>query len=249
MVASRSLFEQYPVATFQAGFPAPVAAPISANGIIPVTMGSLAAQQLYYVPLDYKSPYVHSWNVAIQRALTYDMSMQVAYVGNRGVGIPGNIDINNPTTYGGGTASKPEYNCVGCPSGVHRTATTSKIFQGFSSNYQSLQVQLNKRFSHGFGFTSVFTWGKGLGYISGADGGVSSTPICFPIRREAALETRLDAFQLSNTPQFNNPNSGSGNIISAANFGRITGTLGSGQGSVNGIGGGRSLQASARITF
>jgi hypothetical protein len=71
----------------------------------------------------------------------------------------------------------------------------------------------------------------------------------FPIWHEAALVTRLDVFQLTNTPQFNNPNSGSGNIISASNFGRVTSTLGSGQGTVNGVGGGRSLQASARITF
>jgi hypothetical protein len=381
------------VATFQAGFPAPVPVPVPSNGIIPVTTASLASQQMYYVPLDYKNTYVESWNVAIQQALPYDMSLQIAYVGNHGVGIPGNIDINNPTdVYGGGNASKPEYNCVGCPSGVHRTAATQKIFQGFSSNYNSLQVQLNKRFSRGLSFTSALTWGKGLGYISGDDGGilffttanlrrnygpndydrtlnyeqsftyelpvgrghrylntgigsvvlggwklsgvisaVSGLPFSvyansgslntpgtaqlanltgtyrvlhgigpntywldpsafsqpagcpstgcnaqnvqlgntgrnqfrgpgyiqdnlsifksFPIWREAALEMRLDAFQLSNTPQFNNPNSGSGNIFTSGNFGRVTGTLGSGQGSVNGIGGGRSLQASARITF
>jgi hypothetical protein len=71
----------------------------------------------------------------------------------------------------------------------------------------------------------------------------------FPIWREAALEMRLDAFQMSNTPQFSVPNSGSGNIYTSGNFGRITSTLGSGQGSVNGVGGARSLQASARITF
>jgi hypothetical protein len=71
----------------------------------------------------------------------------------------------------------------------------------------------------------------------------------FPLWRETALETRFDAFQLSNTPQFSVPNSGSGNLFNTATFGTITGTLGSGQGSVNGIGGGRSLQASARITF
>jgi hypothetical protein len=71
----------------------------------------------------------------------------------------------------------------------------------------------------------------------------------FPTFREAALEMRIEAFQLSNTPQFNNPNSGSGSIITASNFGQVTSTLGSGQGSVNGIGGGRSLQASVKITF
>lgn len=381
------------VATFQAGFPAPVPVPIPANGIIPVTTATLAAQNLFYVPLDYKNPYVSSWNLTVQQALPYDMSLQIAYVANHGTRIPSNIDINNPAdTYGGGNASKPQYNCVGCPSTVHRTAATNKIFQGFSSNYQSLQMQLTKRFSKGLGFTSAFTWGKGLGYVTGDDGNViflttanlrrnyaandfdrrlnfeqsftyelpagrgrrylnsgigayvlggwklagtisavSGLPFSvyanngtlntpgtaqlanltgvykvlggigpnspwldvsafsqpggcpaagcnagnvqlgntgrnqfrgpgfvqnnlsifksFPIWREAALETRLDAFQLSNTPQFAVPNSGSGNLFTSGSFGRITNTLGSGQGSVNGVGGGRSLQASARITF
>ena len=68
----------------------------------------------------------------------------------------------------------------------------------------------------------------------------------FSIFREAALEFRLDATQLSNTPQFLNPNSGN---IAAGNFGQITSTLSSGQGSVNGIGGGRTLQASAKFSF
>jgi hypothetical protein len=71
----------------------------------------------------------------------------------------------------------------------------------------------------------------------------------FNIFREAALETRVEAFQLSNTPQFANPNSSASSIITSGNFGRVTNTLGSGQGSVNGVGGGRSLQASAKITF
>jgi len=381
------------VATFQAGFPAPVAVPIPSNGIIPVTTPTLVAQNMFYVPTDYKNPYVASWNLAVQQALPYDMSMQIAYVANHGTGIPSNIDINNPADiYGGGNASKPEYNCVGCASTVHRTATTSKIFQGFSSNYQSLQLQLTKRFARGLGFNSAFTWGKGLGYVTGddgnviflttanlrrnyapndfdrklnfeqsftyelpvgrghqylnsgvgafvlggwklagtisavsglpfsvyANGGTLNTPgtaqlanlsgiykvvggigpnspwldktafsqpggcpatgcnagnvqlgntgrnqfrgpgyvqnnfsifKSFPLWRETALETRFDAFQLSNTPQFSVPNSGSGNLFNTATFGTITGTLGSGQGSVNGIGGGRSLQASARITF
>ena len=67
--------------------------------------------------------------------------------------------------------------------------------------------------------------------------------------REFASELRIDAVQLTNTPQFANPNAGSGSIITAGNFGQVTSTLGSGQGSVNGIGGGRSLQGSLRVSF
>jgi hypothetical protein len=71
----------------------------------------------------------------------------------------------------------------------------------------------------------------------------------FTIYRELATEIRVDAVQLSNTPQFALPNSGSGNIFTAGNFGQVTGTLGSGQGTVNGIGGGRSLQGSVKFSF
>jgi len=84
------------ISTFQAGFPAFTTVAIPSNGIIPVVTPTLAAQQMFYVPLNYKNPYVESWNLAVQQALPYDMSLQIAYVGNHGVGIPGNIDINNP---------------------------------------------------------------------------------------------------------------------------------------------------------
>src|SRR5205085_11119925 len=69
----------------------------------------------------------------------------------------------------------------------------------------------------------------------------------FSLWRESTLETRIDAFQLSNTPQFANPTSN--NCCTASSFGQVTSMLGSGQGSVNGVGGGRSLQAAAHIRF
>ena len=69
----------------------------------------------------------------------------------------------------------------------------------------------------------------------------------FTLYRETALEVRVDAFQLSNTPQFGQPNVSGPN--GASGFGTITSTLGSGQGSVNGVGGGRTLQGSAKFTF
>ena len=69
----------------------------------------------------------------------------------------------------------------------------------------------------------------------------------FNLYRETALQTRFDAFQLSNTPQFGQPTSN--NCCTASSFGQVTGTLGSGQGSVNGVGGGRTLQGSVKIMF
>ncbi len=368
-------------ATFQAGFPAPVPVAIPSNGIIAANTPQLKSQVYVYVPLTYKNPYVESWNVAVQQAFKGNVSLQLAYVANHGVDISGAQNINLPTTYGGGNSSLPENISFG------RTAATNQYFLGFSSNYQSLQATLTKRFSNGLAFGSAFTWGKALGYISSDDGGVLfyanfrrnyapldfdralnfeqsftyelpfgrghnmfstgpaslalggwkvsgivsvlsglpftvqtnganlntpgttqtanlsgsyktthsvgaanhwfdptafSTPSgcpagctaqtvgagntgrnafrgpgyiqnnlslfkSFNVFREGALETRIEAFQLTNTPQFANPTSN--NCCSATSFGQVTSTLGSGQGSVNGVGGGRTLQASARITF
>ena len=358
-------------ATFQAGFPAPVPVTIPSNGIIPATTSQLRSQQYNVIPKNYFNPYVESWNIALQQALPGDLSFQLAYVANHGVHMPVNQNINNPTFLGGGVASEPENILFG------RTAATNIVFAGFSSNYQSLQTQLTRRFSKGLSLTTAFTWSKALNYASDDDGGlqffaqlrrnyapadydrrlnyeqsftyelplgrghrffssgpaelvlggwkasgivsvVSGLPFLvnansgslntpgtaqtanltgpfrvlhgigatnkwfdtsnfsqptgvavgntgrnqfygpgyiqdnlsifksFPIFREASLETRVDAFQLSNTPQFGNPNSGT---LSAANFGTVTTTLGSGQGSVNGVGGGRTLQASAKVSF
>jgi hypothetical protein len=374
------------VASFSAGFPAPVPVTIPSNGIIdlPRTPSSLLAKQLIgqvytYIPLNYKNPYASSWNVVVQQALPFDMSLQLAYVANHGTDISGSQNINLPSTYGGGANSDPEFASFG------RTAATNQFFFGFSSNYESLQTELTKRTSHGLTFKSAFTWGKGLGYINGDDGGlqffinwrrnyapndydrrlnfeqsftyelpfgrghqllnsalgdsllggwrlsgiisvVSGLPFIvtasgsslntpgttqtakltgafrklggigsskpwfdksafsqpagctgqspctnpelgntgrnqfsgpgyiqdnfsvfkrFTVYRESGLEIRLDAFQLSNTPQFANPN----NSLTSSSFGTITNTLGSGQGSVNGVGGGRTLQGSLRFSF
>ena len=379
------------VATFQAGFPAPVPVPIPSNGIIPANTAQLAGQNYFFIPNNYKNPYAESWNLAVQQAFRGNLSFQLAYVANHGVDISGSQNINNPLTYGGGANSAPEYNCVGCPPNVHRTPSqaTNQYFLGYSSNYQSLQAQLNKRFSNNLAFTTAFTWGKAMGYLNDDDGGLTfwinqrrnyapldfdrtlnyeqsftyalpfgrghdkltsgvgavvlggwqvsgiisvvsglpftvatnganlntpgttqtgsltgvyralhavgggnahwfdptafSTPAgcptsgCTPqnvdvgntgrnafrgpgyiqdnfalfksfnLYREATMTARIEAFQLSNTPQFGQPTSN--NCCTASSFGQVTGTLGSGQGSVNGIGGGRSVQASVHFLF
>ena len=119
------------------------------------------------IPQNYKNPYADSWNVAVQQAFKGNLSLQLAYVANHATDISGAQNINLPSVYGGGSNSDPEKATFG------RTAATNEYFLGFSSNYQSLQAQLTKRFSQGLAFTSAFTWGKGLGYISDDDGGLS----------------------------------------------------------------------------
>ena len=66
----------------------------------------------------------------------------------------------------------------------------------------------------------------------------------FPITERFNLEGRFDAFNMTNTPAFGLPNGTLG-----SNLGKITSTLGSGTGNVNGVGGPRVLQAGVKLSF
>ncbi|HLJ17282.1 MAG TPA: TonB-dependent receptor [Bryobacteraceae bacterium] len=150
------------IATFQAGFPPPTPAVVPSNGII-----ANAPNQVYQVVnLRFKQPYVESWNFAIQQALPKHFTMDVAYVGNHGVDIGSNVNLNAATVLGLGVNGQPLYAAFG------RTANTNMVFQGFSSNYNALQVKIDRRFSSGLLITTAYTWSKAMGYQTSDDGGL-----------------------------------------------------------------------------
>ena len=78
--------------------------------------------------------------------------MQVAYVANHGTRIDVAQNINLPSVYGQSAAYDPLNLAFG------KTAAVTEYFLGFSTNYESLQVQLTRRFTKGLAFTSAFTW-------------------------------------------------------------------------------------------
>jgi hypothetical protein len=142
-----------------AGFPAPIPVVIPSNGIII----NPPSQNYSINPPDTPVPYVETWNLAVQRSLPHDLSLDLAYVGNHAVGISnsnvtnGTINLNASMIAGSGTASEPENILFG------RTATTSyPWFQG--SHYHALQIKLNRRFSNGFSMTTSYAFGKSIDY-------------------------------------------------------------------------------------
>jgi hypothetical protein len=71
----------------------------------------------------------------------------------------------------------------------------------------------------------------------------------FPIHEQMSLMLQLQAFSITNTPHFANPQAGSG-IPNAGNFGQITSTLGSSGSSASSISSGaRQLWVTAKFTF
>lgn len=155
--------------TFEKGFPAPLVATVPSNGIIAANTPLLINQNYDVINLHYRDPYIQSWNLTYERVLPGQLTLDVGYVANRGVRIPVEYNLNavvNPAYIGMGSAGQPLAGF--CVPGTNscRTASTGFRYPGNLSDYNSLQVQLNRRFSNGLSLTSAYTYGKALGYAS-----------------------------------------------------------------------------------
>jgi hypothetical protein len=154
------------VVNFVTGVPATPTVAFGSNGTLTESAanGTIGLANLY-IPLNFKNAYVSSWNAAVQQAFAGDMSLQIAYVANHGTRIDVAQNINQPTVYGQSAAFDPLNVAFG------KTAAVTQFFLGYSTNYQSLQVQLTRRFSKGFAFFSAVTWGKAQNYGTGPQDG------------------------------------------------------------------------------
>ncbi len=111
--------------------------------------------------------YVEEWNLTLQRQLTSDLSLTLGYVGSHGVhlmmrGDDGNMTgapqtatptVTTPFGYlfpGGGAQVNPTM-------GVIRY-----IYWNTDSNYNALNVNLDKKFAHGFQLQAAYTYSKSL---------------------------------------------------------------------------------------
>jgi hypothetical protein len=104
-------------------------------------------------------PYVYQMNAALQRQLTDDTSVTVAYVGSLGHRLPYQRDLNYPGLSTNNTAA----------SVLARRPISPNLFQNIirqesvlNTAYHGLQVTGEKRFSRGFSFNGFYTFGKGL---------------------------------------------------------------------------------------
>ncbi len=156
-----------PAGSMAAGFPAPITANIPSDGIIPANPALLRNQQYNVVPLDLSEGKIHAWNVALQRQLPLNFSMEVAYVANRARGVLGRFDLNAGLVPGLDNAGRPYF------ARYNRTAT-SLAWRKTNTRYDSMQVKLDRRFSNGLLWTNSYTLGRSRDYVN--DNGTIGTP-------------------------------------------------------------------------
>ncbi len=117
-----------------------------------------------YVPRDNKTASVQNYQLSIQRELFANMVLDVAYVGNRAKNLVILADFNQARPI---TAAELLLPAAQRPSLQARRpiqgfgSISAVLPQGFS-NYNALQVKLERRFSQGLYFLNSFTYSKTL---------------------------------------------------------------------------------------
>ncbi len=163
------------------------------------------------------------WNVGVQKSLPWEMVADVSYVGNHGYNRFGALqggDTQNWNQVPLGTSYLPQYQdpTLGAPAYPGASAYSTNLLRPyvglgtigqntstFHDTYHSLQVAVNRRFSHGLSFGASYTlhfdWQPGntgllLHYVYGASG---TTPTLS--RRSGAFTEALNN-NLDRRPHF-----------------------------------------------
>lgn len=134
---------------------------------------------------NYTVPYVYNFNLNVQRQLSNTTILQIGYVGSLGHKLATTHE-GDPITPAGHAACLADPVCTGSLSALHlfypQYFVQPTVFDGApaylsmgtlsttgSSNYNALQISLNKGFSHGLFATVAYTYSHALDNASGLE--------------------------------------------------------------------------------
>jgi outer membrane receptor protein involved in Fe transport len=108
---------------------------------------------------DLKSSYEMKANFTIQRQLPHNIAVSIGYLGNRGIHLWRNSDVNEaPFTIVNGR----EFVAAGTPRVNPIVSVGTTRYSDAQAFYNGLQTEVKKNFSHGFQLQSTFTWSKNI---------------------------------------------------------------------------------------
>jgi hypothetical protein len=171
-----------------AGFPAPSLVTIPQDGVIPIS-GSLLNSTYDVIPPGLREGTLHSWNVAFQRQLPYQLTADIAYVGNRGANLVMDVDANASRVYGSGNVGRPQF------AAFNRTGTSRTRSNENHSEYNALQMKVDRRFQNGFMVTNSYTLSKSRD-LANENTGIN-TPIDFDLSWALSNFNRTHNYVLS----------------------------------------------------
>jgi Carboxypeptidase regulatory-like domain/TonB dependent receptor len=152
-----------------------------------VTTGAAGPCPVTIVPQNFRLARAAEWSVDIERAITNSLALDLAYVGNHGFHEMYTADLNQPALFAGWDA-KAVGACLGSANDITKGVATpfdkcspdaaaelgpysvkfpylsyinSNQFNGVS-NYDSLQIIVTQRVSHGLSFLAGYTYSHAL---------------------------------------------------------------------------------------
>ena len=181
-----------------------------------------------YTDRNPKRNYVMQWNFNVQRQLTANSSLTVAYAGSRGVHNPFQSDTLNTcfpsNTSAGWLFPNPSIpNACNqafqgpytgpAPTGIVPNTMVNPYIPGLilstaffsESTYNSLQVNYSKKMSHGFQYEFSFTWQKSFDNSSGSFAGdnYASNPTAATPWWDGSITKGLSDFNVTRNLTFN----------------------------------------------
>ncbi len=151
-----------------------------------------------------KTPTVNEWNFAVEQQLDRNTALRVAYVGSFGYhgllsidpnSIPAQICANSSGCTAGGNGTTKSTVLEGAQYIPVGTRPNSYLGAGFfwytegNTSYNSLQIDLSRRLSHGLEFRANYTWSKNLDINSALTGAQASNQAQMVLNRN---DVRLD---------------------------------------------------------
>lgn len=206
-----------PIITLANPFPGGVNAQASGSAL---TAGTNLGQAINSVNLGQPTPYLQNWKLSVQHSIHNSVLVHVAYAANKGTKLPLNsaLDLNSLTTaqyYLGSVnntqVANPFFGVITDPTSILSKSTVAqgqllKPYPQYTnvyarlapfggSIYHSIQVSVEKRFSHAFSLNASFTGGKLIDNTSAAGAGTVISTIQDPTNLRA--ERTLDAQDIS----------------------------------------------------
>jgi len=105
----------------------------------------------------FKVPSYMDYNLSVQREILPSTVLEVGYVGTKGTHLLGDVDFNQPTL--GSRLASPGVDANAIRPYAGYGVITNRI-PVFTSNYNSLQASLNRRFSKGLTVQLGYTWSR-----------------------------------------------------------------------------------------
>ena len=133
------------------------------GGVLPLDQSFISIN----VDPHFRQSYVHEWDFDIEDQITPSLALDMRYLGTAGIELNhfhffGNQPVPGPGSSIDAVQARRLYPDFG---------ETAEGGPGANSNYNSLQVQLTKRMSHGLNFIAGYTWAHQLTNNEGEEGG------------------------------------------------------------------------------